>query len=156
VNLRIQLSKNLAKDGLKKEVDFLSLADSSMDGKTISGHSRIAGIILAVHHFAYNPVIGIGSREGYSIRVGTDGVHSYIALMLANYGLFGFLPFLVFWTVFAHKQRKLGISYLDICVLYVYIVLVMTFDNEFVWWYSLLIVLATASKSSSVMKKHWY
>ncbi|MHC4183977.1 MAG: hypothetical protein ACYSR0_11585 [Planctomycetota bacterium] len=144
----------LGKLGNDFEQNDLLIDSPAITSKTLSAYSRIASIILALDYFIRHPVIGIGSHKAYSLRVKKlFGIHSYIPLLLASYGLFGFLPFLIFCALFTYKQIKCGINYLDIFVLYGYIMLIMAIGNQFIWWYSLLVVLACDSKSPYLTTK---
>jgi hypothetical protein len=125
----------------------------SIRSKTLSAYTRVKTIVLAMNEFMSHPFFGIGSHKAYSIRFMTDGIHSYIPLLLASYGSFGFLSVLTFCAIFTYQLIRLGITYLDIFVLYGYIMLVMALTNQFIWWYSLLVVLAGGSESAFAGRK---
>jgi len=119
----------------------LSDSEISINDSTSSAYSRIGTILLAFKHFIKHPIIGRGSYSAHLIKVEGFGIHSLIPLILVSYGLAGFLPFILFCLYLIKTSMNAINNHFRIITYSCYVVLVMTFINGFVWWFSLIIIL---------------
>ncbi len=65
-------------------------SDSQMDG-VISSASRIFTNFIGLLYFAEYPITGVGSALAYSIKLFGEGIHSFIFLYIASFGILGSL-----------------------------------------------------------------
>lgn len=69
-------------------------SDSQMDG-VISSASRIFTNYIGLLYFLEYPITGVGSAMAYSIKLFGEGIHSFIFLYMASFGILGSLVFAI-------------------------------------------------------------
>jgi len=141
VNFLTLMLKEFQKNKRIDEIFLIKSSGNSLSDATISTYCRIGSILMAFKHFLNNPIIGVGSYKTYSLKVEGFGIHSLLPLILDSYGLCGFLPFLLFSLNLIKESITATHNYFIVFTYSFYVVLVMTFVNGFVWWYSLIIIL---------------
>jgi len=135
-------------DESRESADFQGCHLTPAESRVESGRNRINVMFLAVHAFLSSPLIGVGCDQAYKLKVGGDGLHSYVPRLIAAFGLGGLVPFAGFFLFHFARMMKEGSGLLSAIAVNGYLLAAMTFNNEFLWWYSLLLVCAMGPKGA--------
>jgi hypothetical protein len=106
-----------------------------------SVYSRNRSNVLLLWSIIENPLSGIGMSEVQATRAGRYVSHTYWLYPLAAYGLLGSVPYVMWFLSLArrglwrHRQHLLPYG--------LFVLLTMTFTNDFFSWYAVVIFLLT-------------
>jgi len=126
-----------------KECESVALAERYLtpaESRAESARNRVGVMVEALRAFVSSPIFGVGCDRAYGLKVGDDGLHSYLSLVLAAFGLCGLVPLGGFFVLQGVKTLKEGAGLLLTVASIGYLLAVMMFNNEFLWWYPLVLI----------------
>ncbi len=113
------------------------VSDIKLNDESLSLYTRLAGLLFPVFIFYDNPIFGVGSFEGYNYKIEGYGIHSLNTLLLMSYGLIGCIPIIALFVNVIKSYNRKGGNKFTLFIMILYILLISTFVNSFVWWYAL-------------------